>query len=141
MKQNINSIYPKELDNLCQEVKKLVNQKKYEESENMIKNAMRMYPHAPHTHNLYGLLLEIQGDNLSALKHFRAACALDPSYMPAKQNIDHFSSFYPKGEWAFDDMDCIDLQERDFYKIVYDKYGIGHVVKREKDGIIKKLSV
>ena len=94
---------------------------------------MKKFPHAPHPHNLIGLLLELQGDHPAAMKHFRAAWALDPAYVPARYNLDHFGTFFSGGSWAIDESDCPPAQKKDNYKIVYDKSGIGHVVRKEQE--------
>lgn len=95
-----------ELTALCGTIRKLVEQSEYQKGELLIKGAIGKYPHAPEPHNLLGLLLERKGDHLTAMKHFRAAWALDPTYLPAQQNMDYFGSFYPSGKWAYDESDC-----------------------------------
>ncbi|HAQ41293.1 MAG TPA: hypothetical protein DCM73_10975 [Clostridiales bacterium] len=95
----------KELIELCMEIRGYVEQNKYIECESLIKNAMGKYPHSPEPHNLLGLLLEAQGDHVTAMKHFRASYALDPAYFPARYNLECFGNFYPKGKWAYDESD------------------------------------
>lgn len=116
---------------LCGTVRQLVEQGSYEECESMLRDAMGKYPHAPEPHNLLGLLLEMQGDHLTAMKHFRAAYALDPAYIPSRHNLDRFGSFSPDGEWAYDESDCLREAKRDVYKIEYDARGVGHMVRRD----------
>lgn len=53
---------------------------------------MSKYPHAPQTHNLMGIILEKKEEHAAAMKHFRAALALDPTYYPAKHNLDMYGS-------------------------------------------------
>ena len=83
----------KELTALSWEIRALMEQNKYSQSEALIKDAMGKYPHAPEPHNLLGLLLEAQNDHLAAMKHFRAAYALDPTYLPSRYNLERFGSF------------------------------------------------
>ncbi len=109
---------PQELIDLCKIVRSFVDQSRYVESEFLIKEAMGKYPHAAQPHNLFGLVLERKGDHWTAMKHFRAAWALDPNYTPARQNMDRFASFCPKGQWAFDDSDCSNEKNTDIYKII-----------------------
>ena len=78
----------------------------YQECKELITAAMGKYPHAPHPHNLIGILFEKMGDHHAAIKHFRAAWALDPAYLPARRNLDRFASYYSKGACAFDETDC-----------------------------------
>lgn len=132
MKQMNITNSPQELSDLCDTVRRFVEQSRYHESESLIKEAMGKYPHAPQPHNLFGLLLETQGDHLTAMKHFRAAWALDPSYVPARQNMDHFASFYPGAKWAFDESDCPQEKKRNEYKIEYDEHGTGRFIRGDQ---------
>lgn len=93
------------LDELCTSIKKLVAQKEYKNCEKMIRKAMRDYPHAPHPHNLLGIVLEETGNHLLAMKHFRAAWALDPTYRPANYNLESFGTFFSLESCAFDEND------------------------------------
>lgn len=122
----------KELTALCWKVRELMEQGKYPESELLIKDAMVKYLHAPEPHNLLGLLLEAQDDHLTAMKHFRAAYALDPAYLPSRHNLERFGSFYPKGKWAYDETDCPQEKKENKYKTEYDINGIGHIVSAYK---------
>ncbi len=130
MKQANRPENQQELAKLCNTVRALVAQREYQKCELIIKEAMGKYPHAPQPHNLIGILLEKEGDHLTAMKHFRAAWALDPTYIPARCNLDRFGSFYPKGQCAFDEADCPPEQAKDLYKTEYDTEGIGHIVKK-----------
>jgi tetratricopeptide (TPR) repeat protein len=118
---------------LCNIVRTLLSERDYQKCEPLIFEAMKKYPHAPEPHNLIGLLLELQGDHLTAMKHFRAAGALDPTYVPARHNLDHFGTLFSRGTWAIDESDCPPEPKTDNFKLVYDKNGIGHVVRREQE--------
>ena len=122
----------KEMTSLCWKVKELMEQNDYQASEEIIKDAMATNLHAPEPHNLLGLLLEAQDDHLTAMKHFRAAYALDPTYLPSRHNLDRFGSFYPKGKWAYDESDCPEEKKDDKYRVEYDANGVGHVVSLYK---------
>jgi hypothetical protein len=119
-----------ELTALCAAVKELIEQRKYSECNQLIIDRMAKHPHAPEPHNLFGILLEKEGDHVTAMKHFRAALALDLTYIPARCNLDRYGSFFPAGQIAYDETDCPKEQEKDKYKIEYDERGIGHVVRR-----------
>ncbi len=95
------------LTKLCDTVKDLIGMQDYQTCENMICQAMGSYPHAPQPHNLIGILLEKKGDHSCAMKHFRAAWALDPTYLPARQNLECYGTFFSKGRCAYDEKDCI----------------------------------
>ncbi len=130
MKQANTSENKQELAALCSTVRKLVDQSEYRQCESLIINAMCKYPHAPEPHNLIGVLLEKEGDHITAMKHFRAAWALDPTYIPARYNLEHFGTFFSKGKCAFDEMDCSEDEKQDLFKVEYDTHGVGRVVRR-----------
>ena len=95
----------KELAALCDSVKHLVGEGDLSTCEEIIADAMHRYPHAPQPHNLMGVLFEIRNDHDSAGKHFRAAWSLDPTYIPARYNLDNFASFDNQRKYAFDEND------------------------------------
>lgn len=124
----------KDLKALCNTVKAFVDKGEYQKCESLIFEAMRKYPHAPEPHNLIGVLLEKQGEHLTAMKHFRAAWALDPTYLPARQNLDCYGTFFSSGKSAYDESDCL-VEDKNSngnkFKIEYDAHGIGRVVRRD----------
>ena len=91
---------------LCTEVRNLVAQGKLDLCLDRIRNAMATCPDAPQPHNLLGIVLEKQGRHTEAMRHFRAAWALDPTYIPAEQNLETYATFYSCGRCAFDESDC-----------------------------------
>jgi len=117
-----------ELQPLCDAVRSLVERRAYDECEKLLCDAMGRYPHAPEPHNLMGVLQEKLGNHLLAMKHFRAAWALDPTYRPVRQNLDSFASFTSSQPIAFDESDCA-AEMHTSIKLVYDEQGIGHFIK------------
>lgn len=105
MKTNIENSFVSELDELCATTRELVLEKNYEGCISSICHAMERYPHAPEPHNLMGIVMEKMGDHVSAMKHFRAAWALDPTYMPANHNLNVYGTFFSNGRCAFDESD------------------------------------
>lgn len=102
------------LTDLCATVKMLNRTGALHQSWTTILHAMNRYPHAPEPHNLIGILLEMEGDHTKAMKHFRAALALDPTFLAARQNLESFGTFYSKGTYAYDENDCFDsIRDRD----------------------------
>lgn len=95
-----------EMLSLCHRVRELAGRGDIKGGQSIAVRAMSAYPNAPQPHNLLGVLLEKQGDHLLAMKHFRAAYALDPTYGPARQNLDHYGTFFSAGHCAFDESDC-----------------------------------
>ena len=119
-----------ELTDLCAVVRDLVTREEYEKCNDMICKAMSVYPDAPQPHNLLGVVLEMTGNHVSAMKHFRAAWALDPTYAPANQNLTTYGTFYSSGRIAFDECDC-QRTKAPVCTIEYDAHGIGHVIRRK----------
>lgn len=118
---------------LCNEVKKLIDKGEFEGCYKLITEEMKNSPHAPHPHNLLGMLLENKGEHLLAMKHFRAAWALDPVYLPARHNLEVYGTFFSNGTGAFDEEDCPELEEKSKHIVKYDGNNIGHVDRRKKN--------
>ena len=121
-----------ELSALCNTARELMEKGSYQECEALIAAAMGRFPHAPQPHNLIGILFEKMGDRIWAMKHFSAARALDPGYLPARSNLERFASFQPKEECAFDETDCLQEPISGSNRIEYDKQGIGHAASLGK---------
>lgn len=100
------------LEMLCEQAKHMVLSGNIDGCYEMICHFMGKYPNAPHLHNLLGILSEKKGRHAEAMKHFRAALALDPTYSPASQNLDTYGSFYSTGRCAFHEADCIAESEK-----------------------------
>lgn len=121
----------KTLEEYCIEVKQYFNENKIEDCEALITEAMQRYPHSAKPHNWMGVLLKERRDLIGAMKHFRAACALEPNYLPARYNIEQYGNVFRQHvKVALDESECTMLPQRELYKIVYDENGIGYVVKR-----------
>lgn len=115
---------------LCENVRTLAEAKKLEQCKAIVCQAMAEYPDAAEPHNLYGILEELSGRHVSAMKRFRAAWSLNPAYAPARKNMDTLGSFTPCGCLAYSDSDCMDTQKGNRCKIEYDEHGVGRVVVR-----------
>jgi DNA-binding NtrC family response regulator len=55
----------------------------------------------PEAFNLLGVLQEAEGDHLSAMRNFRVALDLDPTYLPAQENLMRASEWNRKAERRF----------------------------------------
>ena len=82
-----------ELINLCNRVREYLAQRQFRACSEDICYAMYLHPDAPEPHNLMGLMLEKKNDHLGAMKHFRAALDLDPTYLPARENMMDYARF------------------------------------------------
>lgn len=94
------------LQELCCTARSMINRGQFKGCFELLSEALGKYPHAPHPHNLFGILLEKTGNHSLAMKHFRAAYDLDSSYFPAAQNLMTFGTFRTKGPCAYDESDC-----------------------------------
>ncbi|MGJ0022382.1 hypothetical protein [Streptococcus dysgalactiae] len=92
---------------LVNQTKALLAKKQYDDCFELLADDMKKNPHLPEPHNLMGILLEEKGDHLLAMKHFRVALDLDPTYLPAEYNLEHYGSFSPSGHCAYDKKDCL----------------------------------
>ena len=103
----INDKEHEQLKSLCDMVRRLCEECEYEKCCQLIYKAMEEHPHAAQPHNLLGIFLEKTGDHIEAMRHFRAACDLEPTYKPAEQNLIVFGTFCPgRKVCAFTANDC-----------------------------------
>lgn len=65
-------------------IRRLIENGALVKAEEVAAKAMGEYPHSPEPHNLMGIVLEKENEHVEAMKHFRAAWALDPTYLPAR---------------------------------------------------------
>lgn len=102
MREEINTIeeaqIEKNLRELCVKVKRCCRRHDYKTGEKIVINAMGQYPDAAQPHNLYGVLLEKTGQHTAAMRHFRAALALNPSYRPANYNLEQYGQMQVGGK-------------------------------------------
>lgn len=117
---------PDALDVLCENAKHMVVSGDYKKCYELVSKFMSSYPDAPQPHNLIGILYEKEGCHVEAMKHFRAAVALDPTYGPANQNLDTYGTFYSTGRCAFSEADCFPEPEN----IIYSVPSSGFMVRR-----------
>lgn len=120
-----------DLQEYCQQIRKFLNLNMFHECEILIKEAMIRYPHSAKPHNWMGVILKEKRDLMGAMKHFRAACALEPEYLPSRYNLEQCGNIFSKHvKVALDESECILLKKRPSYKVEYDRERIGHVVKQ-----------
>lgn len=119
-----------ELTTLCQSAKRLITAGKYQEGRLLIGEMLQRDPEAPEPHNLLGLLWEREGDERAAMRHFRAAWALAPTYLPARYNMERLGSFFHEqgAKPAYTLQDCPKDQCANAGHLEYDERGVGHVV-------------
>lgn len=121
-------------EKLVSHVRQMVISNDLEQAEREVAVAMGGAPHEAQPHNLMGIILERKHDHVGAMKHFRAAWALNPAFLPARANMERYSSFEAQmPRPAFDESDCppIGDQDKNRCRIEYDQKGVGHVVRRQ----------
>jgi DNA-binding NtrC family response regulator len=82
--------------------KKSISDRHFDEALKHIHKAIAIDPTRAEAFNLLGALLEIKGDRLNAIKNYRAALSLDPTYEPAGKNLDRSTKWPYKGGVLFD---------------------------------------
>lgn len=103
---HMNNQESKNMNQLIEEIRSFYKKGEYDHCIELLNHALECYPHAPQPHNLYGVVLEGKGDHVLAMKHFRASWALEPSYLPARYNMNIYGSFGSSKKGAFDEKDC-----------------------------------
>lgn len=68
--------------------KRCINDRHFEAAIAHVKQAVGIDPTRPEAFNLLGVLHEITGDTVEAMKNYRVAVDLDPTYEPAWQNLN-----------------------------------------------------
>ncbi len=81
-----------ELMSLCDRVEEQLSHNAYTACIQDICYAKYEHPDAPEPHNLMGILLERQNDHSGAMRNFRATLDLDPTYLPARENMMNYAS-------------------------------------------------
>lgn len=95
-----------ELGDLIKKAKDMIRQREFGACEVLLATAMFQNPHSAVPHNLMGLLLEKKCKHEDAMKHFRAANALNPSYAPSRWNLEGFAEYYKTRADAYFISDC-----------------------------------
>ena len=95
-----------QLHDLIAQARELIRQREFDVCEALLATAMFQNPHSAVPHNLMGLLLEQKRQHEDAMKHFRAANALEPTYGPARGNLEGFAECYKTRREAYFVGDC-----------------------------------
>lgn len=82
---------------LLELAKKCINEKKFGSAQEHIRRAIAVDSSKPEAFNLLGALTEMDGEWLEALKQYRAALALDPTYKPADKNVERIVTLHQRG--------------------------------------------
>ncbi len=118
-----------QMESLVEEVKGLLEKKDYMAARSLIAEGMKRDPDAPEPHNLLGILLEMQEEHGQAMKHFRAAWALDPTYLPARMNIGQYADF---SLTEHEPIYSAQEEPHHSYHVVFNENGFGEMVKEKR---------
>ena len=83
----------KDYDSLIVRAKAAINQRDFSLAENLLQKANNIKSERPEPFNLLGVLAEVRGDSGQAMKMYRAALDIDPTYKPAQENLERSSDF------------------------------------------------
>jgi FixJ family two-component response regulator len=76
--------------------KKCMGERHFAAATEYLNKALSLDPSRPEAFNLLGVIQETQGDVLEAMKNYRAALSLDPTYVPAQTNLDRATTLRPQ---------------------------------------------
>lgn len=77
--------------------KRCINERRFQAALEQAKMAVGRDPSRPEAFNLLGALHEVMGDRLEAQKKYRVALELDPTYKPARQNLERTTGYETRG--------------------------------------------
>lgn len=86
MKKNV--LNKPRLESLFVSAAEMLRKREMKKAYELIIEAMSLAPSAPEPHNLLGIMFDINENEDGARRHFRAAIALEPSYVPAAKNLE-----------------------------------------------------
>lgn len=92
-----------DFNELIELARQCARQKNFDQARKLIGEAMKQAPERPESLTLLGLITEYLGNRLEALKLYRAALGLDPTYQPADMNLERATTNL-KARPRFDDV-------------------------------------
>ncbi len=80
-----------------------VRSRRFDESDTYLRRALAVDYSRPEAFNALGILMEFQGNPLQAQNYYRAALSLDPTYVPARNNLDRTVGLRQIQSWDLGD--------------------------------------
>jgi DNA-binding NtrC family response regulator len=77
--------------------KRSISEQQFDSAQEHVRQAISIDSTKPEALNLLGAIKEMRGDWLDALKQYRAALALDPTYKPANKNVERIVIEHKQG--------------------------------------------
>jgi DNA-binding response OmpR family regulator len=91
-----------------------INRRDFDKAYQYLQKAISMEPRKPEPYNLLGVILELKKETVEALKMYRAALAVEPTYKPANANLTRATQWnYTKGGIQLDEEDNEDQSQGD----------------------------
>lgn len=84
---------------LIELAKRHISDRSFAAARETARKAIAADPAQPEAYNLLGALLEINDDRLEALKFYRAALEIDPTFKPAAANLERATSWHKFGKF------------------------------------------
>jgi FixJ family two-component response regulator len=75
-----------------------ITDNRLDEAKAVVHKALAKDPSKPEAYNLLGAFLECRGDRIEAQKFYRAALEIDPSFKPARANLERTGSLKKSGK-------------------------------------------
>jgi len=83
---------------LIELAKRHITDRSFDTALELVRKAIATDPAQPVAYNLYGALIEMKGNRLEAQKFYRATLDIDPTYKPARDNLDRTTSWHKYGK-------------------------------------------
>ncbi len=90
-----------------------INKKNFTEAIKYLKKAISIDSEKPEPFNLMGVIYEIEGKHGEAMKMYRTALSLEPSYKPANENLQRASEMDIKKQGKLKDINLGDEKDDD----------------------------
>src|SRR6056297_585061 len=95
-KKDIDEI--EDFDKMLNLAKSEINKKNFDKAQEYLNEATGINSEKPEPFNLLGVIYELKNKQSEAMKMYRAAIALDPSYKPANDNLNRAGNLNRKKE-------------------------------------------
>ncbi len=96
--ENFQGDQPENYQTLISRAKAAINKRNFEFAAELLQKTAQQDNNSPEPFNLLGVLAEMKGDNTQAMKMYRTALDIEPSYKPAQENLNRASQLisYPE---------------------------------------------
>lgn len=90
-REEIDSDDTNDIEAILIKAKSAIEERELSYAESILRNANIVDNNRPETLNLLGIIAEFRGDSKQAMKMYRAALDIDPTYKPAQENLERSS--------------------------------------------------